>query len=93
MLDLFEKNALDDCDDVDPIDQSRLRQDENEELLRAQPDNWLPFPLTLEKLLSEQKRNEFRHEVVVRQSITKDLKFFEGPSDDLLKREPSHFPG
>lgn len=61
--------------------------------MRAQPDNWLPFHLTLEKLLSEQMRKDFCHEVLMRQPLTKDLKFFEDPSDDLLMRKPSHFPG
>lgn len=90
---LFNENAWDDCDDIDLFDLLRVRLDEDEELLRAQPDNGLPSPLRLEKLLSEHTTDKFRQEILVRQSTTKDSKFFEDPRDGLLTRKPSQLPG
>lgn len=57
--DLFKGSAWDDCDDAHPFDLSRARLEGDEKLMRTEPSDELPTPLTLEKLMMEQKSDFF----------------------------------
>lgn len=67
MRDLFNEDTWNNYDNVVPFDLSRVRPDEDEELLQAQPDEGLPSSLTLEKLLLEQNTYKFCQKMLARQ--------------------------
>lgn len=54
-LDLFDEDAWNDRDDVDPFSLSRARSEADDKLLQTEPSDELPIPLKLEKLVIEQR--------------------------------------
>ena len=90
--DVFDDDAWDDCDDVDPFDLARVRSNDDATLLRSAPDDRLPAPLTFDEILAAQRTDTFCQGVLQRQSPTKDRTFYEHETTGLLMRRPPHVP-
>ena len=83
---LLDDDLLDDVEDVDPFDISRINPtDEPTNLTDIAPAD-LPAPLTTAEILDAQRNDDFCQTVLSRQDPRKDAAFFEDPEDGLLKR-------
>lgn len=85
--DLFVENASDDCDDIDSFDLPRASPEVDTEILRTESSDELSAPLTVEKLLTEQRLDSFCHTLLSRQSQKKSTAFSKDQQNGLLMRK------